>query len=76
VGKLLLAGVPAVQQWAAAGPRTGERRPDPVAAHRVLAAVTLGFIGASLAALALVAPAQAPTDGPESAAATVVYRSD
>jgi hypothetical protein len=76
VGKLLLAGVPTVQQWVAAGPRTGERQPDPVAAHRVLATVTLGFIGASLAVLAVVTPAQELGDGPESAAATVVYSND
>jgi hypothetical protein len=76
VGKLLLAGAPAAQRWVAAGPRTRERRPDPVAAHRVLATVTLGFIGASLAALAVLIPAQAPGDGPESVAATVVYSND
>ena len=76
VGKLLLAGVPTVQHWVAAGPRTGERQPDPVAAHRVLATATLGFIGASLAVLAVVTPAQEHGDGPESAAATVVYSND
>jgi hypothetical protein len=76
VGKLLLAGVPTVQQWVAAGPRTSERQPDPVTAHRVLATVTLGFIGASLAVLAVVTPAEVPGDGPDSAAATVVYSND
>jgi hypothetical protein len=77
VGKLLLASVPAVEQWVSAGPRTREVQPDPVAAHRLLATVTLGVIAASLVALAALAPAQGPGDGAESAAAaSVVYSND
>jgi hypothetical protein len=76
VGKLLLASVPAVEQWVSAGPRTREVQPDPVAAHRLLATVTLGVIGASLVALVALAPAQGPGDGAESAAASVVYSND
>jgi hypothetical protein len=76
VGKLLLTSVPAVEQWVSAGPRTREVQPDPVAAHRLLATVTLGVIGASLVALVALAPAQGPGDGAESAAASVVYSND
>ncbi|WP_164704338.1 hypothetical protein [Blastococcus litoris] len=59
VGKLLLAGTPATQQWIAQGPRARVRRPDPVQAHRLLATVTLGVIGASLCAVAVLAPVPA-----------------
>jgi hypothetical protein len=52
------------------------QRPDPVAAHRLLATVTLGVIGISLGALALLAPAQAPDGGPGAAASSVVYTND
>jgi hypothetical protein len=77
VGKLLLASVPAAEQWVSAGPRIREVQPDPVAAHRLLATVTLGVIAASLVALAALAPAQGPGDGAESAAAaSVVYSND
>jgi hypothetical protein len=58
VGKLLLAGAPSAQAWIAAGPRIRVSRPDPVATHRLLATVTLGVIGASLCAVAILAPAQ------------------
>jgi hypothetical protein len=58
VGKLLLAGAPSAQAWIAAGPRIRVSRPDPVATHRLLATVTLGVIGASLCAVAVLAPAQ------------------
>ena len=76
VGKLLLAGAPSARQWVADGPRTRVQRPDPVAAHRLLATVTLGVIGLSLGALALLAPAQAPDGGPGAAASSVVYTND
>ena len=59
VGKLLLAGAPSAQQWVAAGPRTKVRRADPVRTHRALATVTLGLIGASLCAVAILAPVPA-----------------
>ncbi len=76
VGKLLLAGAPSARQWVADGPRTRVQRPDPVAAHRLLATVTLGVIGISLGALALLTPAQAPDGGPGAAASSVVYTND
>ncbi len=76
VGKLLLAGVPSARQWVADGPRPRVQRPDPVAAHRLLATLTLGVIGISLGALALLAPAQAPDGGPGAAASSVVYTND
>ena len=56
VGKLLLVGAPTAQQWVAQGPRVREIRPDPVAAHRLLATLTLGVIGAGLVALTVLAP--------------------
>ena len=59
VGKLLLAGAPSAQRWIAQGPRLRARRPDPVAGHRVLATLTLGVIGASLCAVAVLAPVPA-----------------
>ena len=37
VGKLLLAAAPSARQWVADGPRPRAPRPDPVAAHRLLA---------------------------------------
>ena len=66
VGKLLLAAAPSAQQWVAAGPRTRVRRADPVQAHRLLATVTLGVIGLSLTAVAVLAPVQpgGPNDPP------------
>ncbi|MGY1802615.1 hypothetical protein ACI78T_04950 [Blastococcus sp. SYSU D00922] len=59
VGKLLLAGAPATQRWIAQGPRARVRRPDPVQAHRLLATLTLGVIGAALCAVAVLAPVPA-----------------
>jgi hypothetical protein len=59
VGKLLLACAPSAQRWIAQGPRLRVRRPDPVAGHRVLATLTLGLIGASLCAVAVLAPVPA-----------------
>jgi hypothetical protein len=56
VGKLLLAGAPSARRWVAAGPRTRVRRADPVQTHRLLATVTLGIIGLSLTAVAVLAP--------------------
>jgi hypothetical protein len=66
VGKLLLASCPSAQRWVAAGPRTRVRRADPVRTHRLLATVTLGLIGLSLAAVAVLAPV--PTSGPNAPA--------
>jgi uncharacterized membrane protein YhdT len=66
VGKLLLANAPTAQLWVAAGPRTRVRRADPVATHRLLATVTLGLIGLSLTAVAVLAPV--PTSGPNAPA--------
>ncbi len=66
VGKLLLVGAPSARGWVAAGPRTRVRRADPVQTHRPLATVTLGLIGLSLAAVAVLAPV--PTDGPNAPA--------
>jgi hypothetical protein len=76
VAKLLLAGAPAAGRWVAGGPRARVCLPDPVATHRVLATATLGVIGAALVAVAVLAPAQGPGDGSESAASTVVYQND
>ena len=58
VGKLLLAGAPSTREWIVQGPRAPVRRPDPVQDHRLLATLTLGLIGASLCALAVLAPVQ------------------
>lgn len=78
VGKLVLAGMPSARQWAADGPRPRprERRSDPVAAHRLLATLTLAVIGVSLSALAVLAPAQGPQGGPGATASSVVYTND
>lgn len=76
VAKLLLAATPSARQWVADGPRVRVQRADPVAAHRVLATVTLAFIGISLSALAVLAPAQGPDAGPGAAASSVVYSND
>jgi hypothetical protein len=56
VAKLLLVGAPSARTWIAAGPRTRVRRPDPVQTHRMLATVTLGIIGLSLGAVAILTP--------------------
>jgi len=73
VAKLLLAGTPSARQWVADGPGTRELRPDPVAAHRLLATLTLGIIGFSLGAIAVLAPVQGPDGVPGAAASSVVY---
>ena len=59
VGKLLLVGAPSATRWIAGGPRLRERRVDPVAAHRLMATLTLGAIGLSLAAVAVLTPVEA-----------------
>lgn len=56
VAKLVLVNAPATDRWIAAGPQVRERRPDPVAAHRALATVTLAAIGLALTAVTLLAP--------------------
>ena len=66
VAKLLLVGAPSARRWVAAGPRTRIRRADPVRTHRLLATLTLGLIGLSLTAVAVLAPV--PTDGPNAPA--------
>ena len=68
VVKLLLAGSPSAQAWIAAGPRVRERRPDPVAQHRVVCALTVAAIGLALGAVATGGPA---SDGPGPFGATV-----
>jgi hypothetical protein len=69
VGKLLLVGAPSSVRWIAEGPRVRERRIDPVAAHRLLATLTMGLIGVSLAAVAVLVPAQG--HGPNEPASAV-----
>jgi hypothetical protein len=59
VGKLLLVGSPSAVAWVAAGPRPREARPDPVAAHRLTATLTLAGIGLALVALAVLTPTEA-----------------
>jgi hypothetical protein len=76
LAKLLLAGTASARQWVADGPRARVRRPDPVAAHRLLATLTLGIIGVSLGAIALLAPLHGPDGGPGAAASSVVYTND
>jgi hypothetical protein len=66
-------GAPATQRWIAAGPRIRDRRPDPVAAHRVLATVTLVAIGLALSAVALLAPVQSGDAGLGSASSDAVF---
>ena len=73
IGKLLLAGAPSAVRWIAAGPRTRERRPDAVAAHRLLATLTLVVIGLALGAVAVLAPVHAGDAGPGSTASTAVF---
>ncbi|MGZ4568062.1 MAG: hypothetical protein ACXVX8_04525 [Blastococcus sp.] len=73
IGKLLLAGAPSAAQWVAEGPRVRERRADPVAAHRVLATVTLGVIGLALGAVAFLAPVHAGDAFPGTASSTAVF---
>lgn len=70
VGKLLLVDSSSAKAWIAAGPRTRERRPDPVALHRGAATLTLAAIAFGLVALVMVTPV--PGSGPESA--STVYQ--
>jgi hypothetical protein len=72
VGKLLLVGAPSAQAWIAAGPRTRERRPDPVAAHRGAATLTLAAIALGLVALTVATPVS--EDGAGSPASSTVYQ--
>ena len=73
VGKLLLVGAPNARQWVAQGPRVREARPDPVAAHRMLATLTLGIIGAGLVALTVLAPVADGGADLEGTVSSVVY---
>lgn len=68
VTKLLLAGSPSAQAWIAAGPRLRERRPDPVARHRLVCTLTVAAIGLALGAVAIGGP---QPDGPGPIGATV-----
>lgn len=78
VGKLLLASAPSARAWSAAGPRRREGRcedrRDPVLAHRMLAATTLGVIGVSLGALAVLSPVPAGDAGMPGTVSDVVYQ--
>ena len=69
VGKLLLVGSPSATAWVAAGPRERESRPDPVAAHRLMCALTIAGIGLALTALAVLTPTEA---GPGADVASIV----
>ena len=73
VGKLLLASAPSARTWIAAGPRLREDRRDPVHAHRLLATMTLGIIGISLGALAVLSPVPAGDAGMPGTVSDVVY---
>ena len=73
VGKLILVSAPGAQQWVAQGPRVRDPRPDPVAAHRVLATLTLGLIGAGLVALTVLAPVAEGGAELEGTVSSVVY---
>ncbi|MCF6746594.1 hypothetical protein E9529_20405 [Blastococcus sp. KM273128] len=64
VGKLLLVDAPSARAWVLQGPRVRERRPDPVAAHRPLCALTLGGIALLLAGFAVLHPAEGEPVGP------------
>jgi hypothetical protein len=74
VAKLLLVGAPAAQRWVAQGPRVRDSRPDPVAAHRLLATVTLGVIGAGLVAVTVLAPVADGGADLEGTVSSVVYQ--
>jgi hypothetical protein len=56
VGKLLLVCAPSARRRLAEGPRVRACRPDPVQRHRVLATLTLAFIGLALGAAAVLTP--------------------
>jgi hypothetical protein len=73
VAKLLLVGSASARQWVFEGPRARVRRADPVQAHRLLATVTLGVIGLSLGALAVLTPVHS---GGASDPASAVYTQD
>jgi hypothetical protein len=74
VGKLLLVGAPSAQRWAAQGPRVRENRPDPVTAHRLLATLTVGVIGAGLLALTVLAPVEDGGARHDDTVSSVVYQ--
>jgi hypothetical protein len=73
VAKLLLVSAPSAKQWVLDGPRARVRHVDPVQAHRLLATLTLGVIGLSLGALALLAPVH---DGGAGDPASAVFTQD
>ncbi len=68
VAKILLAGSVPAQAWIAAGPRVRERRPDPVAKHRIASTLTVAAIGLALGAVAIGGPQQ---EGPGAVGTTV-----
>ncbi|MCW2580363.1 MAG: conserved rane protein of unknown function [Blastococcus sp.] len=73
IGKLLLVGAPSARAWIASGPRLREDRRDPVDAHRLLAMTTLGIIGISRGALAVLSPVPAGDAGMPGTVSDVVY---
>ncbi|MCF6734611.1 hypothetical protein [Blastococcus sp. KM273129] len=64
IGKLLLVDAPSARAWVLQGPRVRERRPDPVATHRPLCALTLGGIALLLTGFAVLNPVQGEPVGP------------
>jgi hypothetical protein len=73
VAKLVLVNAPATTRWIAAGPQARDRRPDAVAAHRVLATVTVVTIGLVLTAVTLLAPVHDGGAGVGSASSNSVF---
>jgi hypothetical protein len=73
VGKLLLVSAPSAQRWVVAGPRVRVHRPDPVQAHRMVATLTLAFIGVALGAVTLLSPVH---DGGAGDPASAVFTQD
>ncbi|MGY1723077.1 hypothetical protein [Blastococcus sp. SYSU DS0533] len=64
VGKLLLVDAPSARAWLQQGPQVRNRRPDPVAVHRPLCALTLGAIALVLTAFAVLHPVEGDPVGP------------
>lgn len=73
VAKLLLVSAPAARLRLAGGPPVRACRPDPVRGHRVLATLTLVFIGLALGAVAVLSPVH---DGGASDPAPAVFTQD
>jgi hypothetical protein len=73
VGKLLLVSAPAARRWVVSGPRVRVHRPDPVQSHRILATLTLAFIGLALGAVTVLSPVH---DGGAGDPASAVFTQD